>query len=53
MKDECEATIMATHRGIEHVWEELTPDAQSRILTAIGHGELRGSIYIDDFKRGR
>ena len=35
--------------GREHVWRELTPEAQARIHHEFGLGSTHGELFPDDF----
>ena len=36
--------------GRDHVWRELTPEAQARILHEFGQGAMEGKLFTKDFK---
>ena len=44
-----EADFLLVCDGREHVWRELTPEAQARIHHEFGLGSTHGELFPDDF----
>ena len=44
-----EADFLLVCDGREHVWRELTPEAQARMPHEFGLGSTHGELFPDDF----
>ena len=44
-----EADFILVCDGLEHVWSELTSEAQARIHHEFGQGSTRGELFPEDF----